>query len=209
MHEEVLPQHSLELLRQLESDSSPYLSKWTLAGGTGLAFILGHRISVDLDFFRTDAMDVRLLHDVLGQYGNYETMQESEHTLTVLLHDTKLSFFCVNDPFLFSAEPYSFFSIADIRDVALMKLAAVSGRGSRKDFIDLFLILQNKMTLEEYFELLPKKYDPRRLNTYHILKSLTYFDDAEDEPMPQMLIPFSWEECKAFFVSQARAIILP
>ena len=209
MHENVLPQHSLELLKRLDADSSPHLSEWTLAGGTGLAFALGHRISVDLDFFRTDNMDVRLLHDVLSQYGDYETMQESEHTLTVLLHDTKLSFFCVKDPFLFSAEPYSFFSIADIRDIALMKLAAVSGRGSRKDFVDLFLILQNKPTLEEYFDLLLKKYDPRRMNTYHILKSLTYFDDAEAEPMPQMLIPFSWVECKAFFIRQARTIILP
>jgi predicted nucleotidyltransferase component of viral defense system len=198
----------LELLRRLGADSSPYLSGWTLAGGTGLAFILGHRISVDLDFFRVDDLDVRVLHDVLGKYGDYETMQESKHTLTVLLQDTKLSFFCIKDPFLFSAIPYSFFSIADIRDIALMKLAAVSGRGCRKDFIDLFLILQNEPTLKEYFELLPQKYDPRRLNTYHILKSLTYFDDAEAEPMPQMLIPFSWERCKAFFVSQAREIIL-
>ena len=208
MHENVLPQHSLELLRRLESDRSPYLSGWTLAGGTGLAFVLGHRISVDLDFFRTDSMNARLLHDVLSQYGDYETMQESEHTLTVLLYDTKLSFFCVKDPFLFSPEPYSFFSIADIRDIALMKLAAVSGRGSRKDFVDLFLILQNEPTLEEYFDLLPKKYDPRRLNTYHILKSLTYFDDAEAEPMPQMLTPFSWVKCKEFFIRQGRTIIL-
>ena len=208
VYEKVLPQHSLELLRRLEADSSPHLSGWTLAGGTGLAFLLGHRVSVDLDFFRTDNMDVRRLHGVIGEYGDYETMQEAEDTLTVLLQDTKLSFFCVKDPFLFPAEPYSFFSIADIRDIALMKLAAISGRGSRKDFIDLYLILQNGPSLDEYFKLLPEKYDPRRLNTYHILKSLTYFDDAEAEPMTQMLIPFSWEECKSFFVRQAGEIVL-
>lgn len=104
MHEKVLPQHSLELLRSLESDGSPHLSEWTLAGGTGLAFLLGHRISADLDFFRVDNMDVRLLHDVLGQYGDYETMQESEHTLTVLLHNTKLSFFCVKDRSLYFSD---------------------------------------------------------------------------------------------------------
>lgn len=63
--------------------------------------------------------------------------------------------------------------------------------------------------LTDYFELLPRKYDSRRLNTYHILKSLTYFTDAAAEPMPQMKVPFDWEKCKAFFIRQARSIVLP
>ena len=208
MHEKVLPKHSLELLNLLEQDTSPLLAGWSLAGGTGLAFRLGHRISEDLDFFRTDDMNVRALHDILQKHGAYETLQEAEHTLTVLIHGTKLSFFRVRDPLLFKGTPHRFFSIADVRDIALMKLAAISGRGSRKDFADLYIILQNEPMLEAYFDLLPRKYDPSRLNTYHILKSLTYFDDAEAEPLPRMLVPFDWAECKAFFVREARAIIL-
>ena len=209
MHEKVLPQHSLELLSALEADTSPLLSGWTLAGGTGLAFHLGHRVSEDLDFFRTDDLNVPLLHEVLSRHGSYETLQEAEHTLTVLLHETKLSFFRVRDPFLFEAVPHRFFFVADVRDIALMKLAAISGRGSRKDFADLYLILQDKPTLDAYFNLLPRKYNASRLNTYHILKSLTYFDDAETEPMLRMLVPFDWKECRAFFVREVRAIVLP
>jgi hypothetical protein len=209
MHEKVLPQHSLELLSKLEAEKSPLLSGWTLAGGTGLAVHLGHRISEDFDFFRTDDLDVRSLHDIIVRHGCYETLQEEEHTLTVLLNETKLSFFRVRDPFLFDTVPYRSFSIADVRDIALMKLAAISGRGSRKDFADLYIILQDQPALEDYFELLPRKYAADRLNTYHILKSLTYFENAETEPMPQMLIPFDWEECKGFFVRVARAIVLP
>ncbi len=209
MHANILPQHSLELLTALEQDGSPHLSNWTLAGGTGLAFHLGHRISEDLDFFRTVDMDVRELHHVLGSHGTYETLQESEHTLTVLIQNTKLSFFRIHDPFLFKAEPYRFFSLASVDDIALMKLAAISGRGSRKDFADMYMILQVAPSLATYFDLLPRKYGPSRVNTYHILKSLTYFDDAESEPMPRMLVPFDWEACKTFFVRQARAIILP
>lgn len=184
MHEKILPQYSLELLKKLENNSSPYLSGWTLAGGTGLAFILGHRISVDLDFFRNDDMNVKVLHDTLSQYGEYETLQESEHTLTVLIQDTKMSFFRVQNPMLFSPIPYRFFSIADIRDIALMKLAAIASRGSRKDFADLYFILQSKPTLKDYF------------------------DDAESEPMPQMLLPFSWDKCKSFFIQEAHTSIL-
>ena len=174
-----------------------------------MACLLGHRVSDDLDLFRTDAVDVRALHDALGEYGSYETLQEAEHTLTVLLQKTKLSFFRVRDPFLFEPAPYRFFSIADVRDIALMKLAAVAGRGSRKDFADLYIILQDEPSLTAYFDMLPQKYDPSRLNTYHILKSLTYFEDAETEPMPRMLVPFDWSECKAFLTREARAIVLP
>ena len=96
-----------------------------------------------------------------------------------------------------------------MRDMALMKLVAISGRGSRKDFADLYTILRDPPSLPDYFELLPRKYDPSRLNTYHILKSLTYFEDAETEPMPRMCVPFDWQECKDFFVREARAIVLP
>lgn len=208
MHEKVLPRHSLELLNDLETDGDPGLTGWTLAGGTGLAFQIGHRVSEDLDLFCTDGRNVRTLHAVLARHGAYETLQDMEHTLTVIIRQTKLSFFCVTEPFLFQSSPYRFFSIADRRDIALMKLAAISGRGSRKDFTDLYMILQDETPLDAYFSLLPKKYDPRRLNTYHILKSLTYFADAESEPMPRMLVPFDWEACKAYFVREARAIVL-
>ena len=209
MHEKVLPKHSLELLSRLGKDSSPLLTGWILAGGTGLAFRLGHRVSEDLDLFRTDDLDVRKLHDVLARHGHYETLQEADHTLTVLIHKTKLSFFRIADRFLFDATPFRFFAIADTRDTALMKLAAISGRGSRKDFVDLYTILQDGPSLSAYFGMLPRKYDASRLNASHILKSLTYFDDAEKEPMPRMLVPFDWAECRAFFVREARAIILP
>jgi hypothetical protein len=209
MHESVLPKHSLELLNRLERDSSPDLRGWTLAGGTGLAFRLGHRVSDDLDFFRTDAADVRLLHPVLAAQGPYETLQEADHTLTVITRKTKLSFFRVRDPFLFASTPCRFFAVADVRDIALMKLAAISGRGSRKDFIDLYTILRDGPTLRDYFALLPRKYGASRMNAYHILKSLTYFDDAEVEPMPRMRIPFDWKECKSFFVREAHTIVLP
>ncbi|MEI6219640.1 MAG: nucleotidyl transferase AbiEii/AbiGii toxin family protein, partial [bacterium] len=158
MHEKVLPGHSLELLSKLAADSSTKLAGWILAGGTGLAFRLGHRISEDLDFFRTDNMDVRELHEILLRHGPYETLQKADHTLTVIIRGTKLSFFRVRDSFLFDPTPFRFFAIADVRDIALMKLVAISGRGSRKDFVDLYMILRNKPLLKDYFDMLPRKY---------------------------------------------------
>ncbi len=89
-----------------------------------------------------------------------------------------------------------------------MKPAAVSGRGARKVFVDLFVLLRSPPSLRDYFEWLPKKYGPGRADAYHILKSLVYFDDAEREPMPRMRIPFDWNECRHFFEREARRIIL-
>ena len=209
MHTRVLPKGSAKLLARLEQTRSPELTGWTLAGGTGLALALGHRISEDFDFFRTDRTDLQALRAALADAGEFETIQEMEHTFSVLMNGIKMSFFHVADPFLFPALQYRFFKVADPRDIALMKLVAVSGRGSRKDFVDLFCILRSGPVLSEYFDLLPRKYGKGRANAYHILKSLVYFEDAEQEPLPRMLVPFNWKECKAFFVRAAHAIILP
>lgn len=207
MHGKALPTNSMGLLNELESLPSAVLQKWILAGGTGLALRMGHRISVDFDFFRTAGMDIRALHETFSQIGPYETLQDSKNTLTVLFSEVKLSFFQIKDPFLFPSEPYRFFSIADRKDIALMKLVAIANRGSRKDFIDLYTILRSGPILQDYFDLLPKKYGSERINIYHILKSLTFFEDAEEEPMPEMLEPFNWKECKNFFTREAHAIV--
>jgi len=208
MHEKVLTPNGLELLKGFESDPSSILENWILAGGTGLALQMGHRISDDFDFFRTDLQDTGDLHEALKHYGRYETLQESSHTLTVLLRGTKLSFFRACSPFIFEGIPHRGFRIADIREIALMKLLAICNRGSRKDFIDLYTILRGEITLQEYFRLLPKKYGASKINTYNILKSLTYFEDTENEPMPRMLVPFEWDKCKAFFIRSAHSIVL-
>ena len=208
MHEKVLPGNSKNLLAAIEASTSNAVRGWILAGGTGLALRCGHRVSADFDFFRTEGMDGAGLHEALSLIDTYETLQDNARTLTVLIKGVKLSFFQVKDPFVFEREPYSFFALADVREIALMKLVAIANRGSRKDFVDLYTILRDGPILQDYFSLLPEKYGPERINTYHILKSLTYFDDAEGEPMPDMLEPFNWKECKAFFIREAHAIIL-
>ena len=127
----------------------------------------------------------------------------------MLVDGVKLSFFQVRDPFLFPATPFSFFGVADLRDIGLMKLLAVTNRGSRKDFVDLFTLLQTAPSLSDYLQLLPRKYGPGRVNPYQVATSLTYFEDAEAEPLPRMLVPFEWSACKEFFIREVRALVLP
>ena len=209
MHEKVLPRGSRDLLTKLRSLNHPELEGWMLAGDTGLALRMGHRISEDFDFYRRNDFSADRLHQILRQIETVGILQEDERTLSVIVSATKVSFSSVPDEFLFPGTPNLFFQIADARDIALMKLAAISDRGGRKDFVDLYTILRGGLSLERCFQWLPLKFGEERVNTYHVLKSLTYFEDAEREPLPRMLEPFDWAECKAFFVREAHSIVLP
>jgi hypothetical protein len=126
-----------------------------LAGGTGLALRLGRRLSEDFDFFRTEGMETNSIFRALGVLGECETLRSSERTLTLLVSGVKMSFFQIDDPFLHTGEEYSFFCVADTRDIALMKLRALTNRGSRKDFVDLYTILRSAPVLRGYLDLLP------------------------------------------------------
>lgn len=209
MHDKALPPASRDVLARLGTDPPQTLRGWTLAGGTGLALHLGHRRSEDFDFFRTSGMETRSLHRALAAVAPCETLQSEDRTLTVLAGSVKMSFFQIDDPFLFDSAPYAFFRVADPRDIALMKLRAITNRGSRKDFVDLYTILRDGPVLKDYIEWLPRKFGEGRLPDYQVLLSLTSFDDAEGEPMPEMLEPFDWSDCKAFFEREARALVLP
>ena len=91
------------------------------------------------------------------------------------------------------------------RDIALMKLEAISGRGSKKDFIDLYFLLCS-FSLSELFEKYPLKYGIEISNHYHLLKSLAYFEDAEHEPMPKMCDNISWEQVKSHIGKEVKKI---
>jgi hypothetical protein len=109
-------------------------------------------------------------------------------------------------PLLFPGTAYRGLSLADPRDIAVMKLVAVGGRGSRKDFVDLHFFLKSGGDFASAFTWLEQRFDSIDYNTYHILKSLTWFEDAECEPMPKMLKPVTWEEVKQTIVSEARRL---
>jgi hypothetical protein len=96
--------------------------------------------------------------------------------------------------------------LADERDIAAMKLDAVSSRGSKKDFIDIHFLLE-KYSLSELLEIFEKKYAAIKFNKIHILKSLSYFEDAESDPMPIMLKPILWEVVKKKIVTETNQIL--
>ena len=89
--------------------------------------------------------------------------------------------------------------ISSLVDIACTKLISISDRGYKKDFIDLYFLLHHFL-LEDLFKALNKKYRNVKFNEVHILKSLLYFKEADEQPMPRMLHPISWDEIKHYIM---------
>jgi hypothetical protein len=189
----------LELLSRVGEVRTFYL-----AGGTALALHLGHRRSGDFDFFRRKDFLPQSLLSSLRETGMVQVLQEATGTLTVMLREVSTSFFHYDYPLLRPPHesPWNL-SLADPEDIAAMKLAALAGRGSRKDFVDLYVYTREVAPLEQTFSRFREKYRGVSTDPYHLVRSLTFFEDAEAEPMPDLLAPLAWDQVTAFFRAEA------
>jgi len=180
-----------------------------LAGGTALALHLGHRTSVDFDLFREETFDPQWLLRQLPTPPPVHVLQEARDTLTVEFRGVKTSFFAYRHSLVkpLEAGP-SPIRLASIPDIAAMKLTAIAGRGSRKDFVDIYFICRQCFPLKEAFTYLQAKFTGQEYDLYHILRSLTYFADAEGEPMPLLRTAETWEQMKHFLTSEAARLRL-
>lgn len=197
MHPRVLSGDAWDLVRALGGDNT--LEDWTLCGETGMALQFGHRVSEDLDFFATEPGDLDGLRGRLASMGDLTIVDRAPDTLHVRLRGIRISFLGLEAPLLFRPIPYRGLAVGDTRDIASMKLVAAGGRGSRKDFIDLYVYLKQNPGLDAIFEVLEQRDTSIDWNRLHLLKSLTYFKDAEGEPMPRMLKSITWDEVKQYF----------
>ena len=205
MHTEAVAPATQKCLKLLATQD--WLKRFYLAGGTGLAMHLGHRLSEDLDFFSGQQVDPKDLRTRLAPLGKLKIEMEKEGTLWATLNGTKLSFFQYEYPLLDSVENFEGVAVAGIRDIASMKLDALSSRGSKKDFVDLYFILKEGRSLQDILQWFHEKFRGIDYNKGHLLKSLAYFEDAEKEKDPHMLKKFSWPEVRTFFQHQATKII--
>lgn len=178
-----------------------------LAGGTSIALQLEHRESVDLDFFRIDPFDSEKLIQALTPIGPLTINERSEGALTGFLSNVKLSFFSYPYPLIAPLHALEGISVADLQDVVAMKIIAIGQRGSKKDFIDLHAILRTGWNLEAIFKCVQRKFVNQNYNEIHLLKSLTHFQDAEEEPMPKMLASVTWPQIKLDLVREVRKFL--
>lgn len=192
---------NLELL-----GTSGIVNKFYLAGGTACALYYGHRISYDLDFFTRAKFDSRKLEQELRKLGELTVDVIEEDTFLGQLNQVKISFFYYQYPLISKTVNFQNVSIAGIQDLAAMKVDALQGRGTKKDFIDLYTILTTeKWLIDQALLYFQKKYKEANYNLGHILKSLVYFEDANSSQSKLTLIQdYNWDDVKSFFVDQVK-----
>lgn len=191
LHTETITEKNKNLLQKLMAIEE--LKKTRLVGGTALALQLGHRISDDLDFFGSfdSACDLSECFSVIQDVektGANRTMQFFN------LNGIKVDFINLEYPWIKDVVNIDGVRLASIEDIAALKVNAIIGRGTRKDFVDLFFLLK-RFSLKEILSFYEEKYE-KKANIQMALRSMVFFDDAESDPMPVMLKPFDWSEAK-------------
>ena len=182
---------TLELLKKLTGFDE--FSSLRLVGGTALALQLGHRKSIDLDLFGEIEFEDINTAKIFADFESVVTLKKSKNINILSIDNVKVDFVNYSYPWLQQHMLIDGIRLAGIEDIAAMKLAAISGRGSKKDFVDIFFLLQ-KYSLREMIDFYNKKYFDG--SEYLVVKSLTYFNDAEKDNGLEMLVDISWDKVK-------------
>jgi len=187
LYKSTVSRSTFKLLEALQSIEE--FSKLRLVGGTALALLIGHRISVDLDLFGEVEFDSQLFND----FDKVQVIKKSKNINIYEINDVKVDIVNYSYPWLDNELHIENTRLASLKDIAAMKIAAVTGRGSKKDFVDLFFLLK-EFSFNEIISFYEQKYYDASI--YLALKSLIYFEDANNEPPLNMIIVTPWQVVK-------------
>jgi predicted nucleotidyltransferase component of viral defense system len=192
LHLSTVDTETLELLRQLQQ--LPELAGTRLVGGTALALMRGHRKSVDLDLFGALHCDAETLRaSIEKNIAPLVVFRESAHIHQYIINGIKVDIVDYKYSWIDDMVTEQGIRLAGLKDIAAMKVTAIVGRGTKKDFIDIAHLL-NTFTMKEILQFYLEKYADG--SEFMAMKSLAYFADADEEPMPEMLHRQTWEEVK-------------
>ena len=190
LHKAAVKPELLRILDQLMQID--VFSDLRLVGGTALALHIGHRESVDIDLF--GEIDFEEQEKNIEITGNIEVLKKSKNINVLSIDNIKVDIVNYKYPWISALVKEDNYRLASVKDIGAMKLNAITGRGTKKDFIDLYYLLKH-FSIHDLFEFYLEKFEDG--NLFLVKKSLTYFDDAEPEPMPVMKENITWEEIKA------------
>ena len=201
MYWSILDNKRIELLRKIVKTVS--LNNYYMAGGTALSLQLNLRESFDFDFCVLDMFNSDVLISELKSIGNIEVKQNQKGTVDVLLDGVQVSFFFYPNNLLddtVNNNEIPDLKMASILDIAAMKVAAIGGRGAKKDFFDLYNIMKKcNIDTEKLASAVIKKFGTN-VNYVNMIMGLSYFEDAESEELPRTFVEYDWNTIKQFFI---------
>ena len=203
-HYETLPPRTKKALDFLSKKDWLKASKWYLAGRTALALQAGNRKSFDLDFFTEGKdFDEKKLLAYFVDDKFWVTSVEEKNTIYGEFFGSKVSFIAY--PFFIHKQEmlwHGTIRVLQPIDIAVMKIIAISQRGRKRDFFDLYWCANNIELLKNIIKRLKVQYPLVAHNYHHILKSLVYFEDAESDPDPEIYFDANWKKIKSFFTKE-------
>ncbi len=206
-HWEVVPSVLRELL--VEIGQEPFSHRFYLAGGTALALRLGHRVSVDLDFFsETDELLNDSRAEIVAALRTRRAVRVLEDVVGNLLLEIEgyhVGFFGYGYALLESPDEVAGVRVASLADVGLMKLDAIADRGARKDFYDAYFISRH-VPLGRLLDQSSTKYPYARGFGMMVLEGMVDFDRADQDAPVETIPPVDWEAIKEFFVQELRRV---
>jgi hypothetical protein len=202
LHLETVEPHTLGLIKSLLQQD--YLAGFDLVGGTALALQIGHRKSVDIDLFSANDFSGEEMLARLSSSLHVTPTLIRPNTLLCIVENVKVDLIKFSEPNLQPLIVDGGVRMKGIKDIACMKLAALSERGAKKDFCDVYFLLQ-LFSLNEMLEWYKQKTGYKVV--MHVIRSLAYFDDAENTQMPVLLKQVDWKEVKKAISLQANQYI--
>ncbi len=202
MHLEILDQKRQSILPLL----ADFKESFYLAGGTALALQIGHRQSIDFDFFTQDNIDTQKLFitckDLFKDFL-VTLIQEEKNTLGILIeNEIKISFMTYPYDLVDSFTNTDFFKLASFYDIGCMKLQAISSRAELKDYVDIYFILK-EISLEEL--IIKNNLKHKSFDEIFLLKGLLFFEDINKQPIQwQKGFEVSFEQIKDFLVKEVK-----
>jgi predicted nucleotidyltransferase component of viral defense system len=205
LHLETVAPSTLELLNELQGLDS--LRETRLVGGTALTLQYGHRISVDLDLFayNLEADFITIISEIKNKGYTIEIRKQSSSILIAMVEEIKVDVVNYPYPWIDHSIKEENIVMATDKDIAAMKLSAITNRGTKKDFIDLYYLLKH-YSLEQMVSFYTSKYGES--SVFMVLKSLTYFDDAELDVSPNVLDrTINWSTIKNTITNEVKLLM--
>jgi hypothetical protein len=182
LYKETVSNTTLDLIRTLQADRM--LQGFLLVGGTALSLQIGHRISIDIDLCTQNEFETQELLEYLEPTYAFQLQYMHKNTLKGIINGVFVDLLRHNYKLIENPISDENILMASRQDIAAMKVNAVTGNGTRvKDFIDIYFLLK-EYSFGELIGFYSQKYENR--NDFHIIKSLTYFNDVITEDWPNM-----------------------